>query len=98
MDPEVEAALAIVEADLLGLPYLVAIDALCRASLRARRRDTRLEIWDPSPELRELIELCGLTEVMPCREGSALEARREAEQREQPVRVEEERDPGEPVA
>jgi hypothetical protein len=97
MDRDEEAGLVIVEADLLGLPHLAAIEALCRASLLARRRGVRLVIRDPSPELRALLELCGLAEALSCREGSALEAPREAEQREQAFGVEEEGDPGEPV-
>jgi STAS domain len=97
MEQDEGTAPVIVRADLLGVPPLALVDALCRAALRARRRGARLEIRDASPELRELLELCGVAELVPCRERSAREPGREAEQREQPS-VEEERDPGDPVA
>lgn len=42
-----------------------AIDALARLALVARRRGVRLWVRDPSPELRELFELAGLTRILP---------------------------------
>jgi hypothetical protein len=52
-------------------------------------------------ELRELVELCGLSEALPCADdaaGSGVQTVRQAEEREPAGRVEEERDPGDPTA
>lgn len=42
----------------------VAVDALARLALAARRRGCRVRLAGISAELRELIELAGLTEVL----------------------------------
>jgi anti-anti-sigma regulatory factor len=79
-------------------PDLWTIDALARARLVARRDGCELRLADASPELRELLELAGLAEAVPCEEGSALDAKGEPEGREEARGVEEERDPADPVA
>jgi len=43
----------------------VVVDALARLQLVARRRGCRLTLVDPSSELRELVGLMGLGEVLP---------------------------------
>ncbi len=70
---------------------LGVVDRLARLQLCARRRGVRFALVDLPAPLRELIELVGLTEVL-------VEPRREAEEREQRRRIEEERELGHPPA
>jgi anti-anti-sigma regulatory factor len=74
----------------LTRPDAVTIDALARLGLRARRGGRELHLRDPSPALCELIDLCGLAAVL------RVEARRQAEEGEQPLRVEERVEMGDP--
>jgi anti-anti-sigma regulatory factor len=69
---------------------LATVDALARAALNARRAGSRLRVVNADPELRELIELAGLTEVLVGRDG------RQTEQREQPLDVEKRVEPDDP--
>jgi hypothetical protein len=71
---------------------LAAVDALARCALAARRVGCRLEVRGASAELVELIELAGLAETL------GLEPRREPEEREERLGVEEEADAADPVA
>jgi ABC-type transporter Mla MlaB component len=66
---------------------LAAVDLLARLALAARRRGRVLRVRRAPDELCELIELCGL--------GDALG---KPEQREERLRVEEERQLGDPAA
>jgi ABC-type transporter Mla MlaB component len=70
------------------------VDALARLALRARRLGCAISLRDVSSELRELLALAGLCEILPCSQGSGLEVVGQPEQREEPLRVEEERDSG----
>jgi hypothetical protein len=65
---------------------LGTVDALARIRLAGRRLGFEVRVV-PSPDLLELIELCGLVEVL-----------RQPEQREEPLGVEEERQLGDPPA
>jgi hypothetical protein len=56
-----------------GCPDMVLIDLLARMHLATRRGGMGLRIRDATPQLIELIELCGLTCVL------APEARRQSE-------------------
>jgi anti-anti-sigma regulatory factor len=68
-----------------------AVDALARLALIAKRLGCPLKVRCASPELRDLVELCGLTDALGVgRDG------REAEVREQPLDVEERVDPDDP--
>jgi hypothetical protein len=69
-------------------PTLETIDTLARLRLRLQRP---LTLRRASAELRTLIELCGLEEVL------RVESRREAEEREERLRVEEEGELGDTV-
>ena len=69
---------------------LATVDALARAALNARRAGMRLRVVNAPPELRELIAFAGLEEVLLGRDG------RQAEEGEQPLRVEERREPDDP--
>jgi ABC-type transporter Mla MlaB component len=77
--------------DVRALPAdLTTIDVLARLQLAARRCGCELRLCHATAELRCLLELTGLEEVL------ALEPERQPEEREQRLRVEEEgqlRDP-----
>ena len=70
---------------------LAFVDALARTALVARRFGLAMRVRDPSDELRGLLELVGLAEVL------GLEPRRESELGEQ-LRVEEVVEPGDAPA
>lgn len=72
------------------------IDAMARMQLTARRLGRRVRLLDASGELKDLLALTGLSDVVPCEELS-LEARRHAEQREPASGIEEEGDPADPT-
>jgi STAS domain len=79
-----------VTCDVSGLAAEVAaVDALARLALVARRLGCPLKVRRASPELRDLVELCGLTDAL----GVVGRNGRQPEQREQPVDVEERVDP-----
>ncbi|HZS24902.1 MAG TPA: hypothetical protein VFA30_07925 [Gaiellaceae bacterium] len=67
------------------MALLRALDVLARLRLRTRRAGVELTVVYVTDELREVIELAGLGEVL------LLELQREPEEREEPLRVEEER-------
>ena len=73
-------------------PDLAAVDALARLQLFAKRRGSRIRLLHASEELRGLLALTGLSEVVPC--ALRLEARGESEEGEEVLGVEEEADPG----
>jgi ABC-type transporter Mla MlaB component len=81
------------ECDVAGVttPDLATVEALARVELTARRLGTDIRLRGASVELLELLALCGL----PI--GLVLEAEGQAEEREEARRVEEERDPTDPV-
>ena len=68
------------------------IDALARLQLAARRLGLELRLCRASGQFRELIAFAGLGGVL------LLEPGRETEEREEPLRVEEERQLGDPAA
>jgi ABC-type transporter Mla MlaB component len=93
----VEGRPALVECDVAAIRRADAevVEALCRLQVAARRAGCRIVLRHPHGELRDLLELMGLSEVVPC--GSDLETRREPEQREPPPGIEEKRDAGDPI-
>ena len=70
-------------------PDLALVESLARMQLRARRRGERVRLRNVSDDLRGLLELVGLSDVL------AVEAEREPEFREE-VRVDEVMQPGDP--
>jgi anti-anti-sigma regulatory factor len=68
------------------VPDGAALDALARLQLNARRLGLELLLRNASSELQELIAFAGLDEVL------RVELEREPEEREERVRVEEERE------
>ena len=79
------AAVVVVDVAAIGPPGLGAVDLLARLELAARRAAGRIRLRDPAPSLHALLDLVGLR----------FEVEWQAEQREPPLRVEEEVEPGE---
>jgi hypothetical protein len=71
---------------------LGTVDALARLRLAARRSGLELRLGHVPDELRELITFVGLAEAL------GLEPRRQAEEREERVGVQEERELDDPAA
>jgi hypothetical protein len=67
----------------LACADLGLVNGLARAALNVHRQGERLCVVNATPALQELIALAGLEDVLLRRD------RREAEQREKPLRVEE---------
>jgi len=55
---------------------LGTVDVLARLALIARRRGCRFSVRDAPPDLRALLALAGLAEILPCAPGSGVEAER----------------------
>ena len=70
---------------------LRSVEALARLQLAARRLGCRLQVCHAPADLLCLIEFTGLSEVL------GLEPGREPEEREDPLRVEEERELDDPA-
>ena len=68
------------------------VDALARLQLAAKRRGGRIVLQNASRDLAELVGLMGLADAL------GLEPRRQPEEREERLGVEEERELGEPPA
>ena len=71
---------------------LGTVDVLARLQLAARQSGTELRVTHASDDLRELITFVGLAEVL------GVEPRGQAEEREQAIGVEEERELDDPPA
>jgi hypothetical protein len=86
--------------DVAGIaePDAVIVEALARVQLTARRIGRRIWLRHACGELTDLVALMGLAEVLPVVAGLLVEAGGQAEEREERLRVEEERDPAEPIA
>jgi ABC-type transporter Mla MlaB component len=91
-----DADLVVCDVAGIGPVDAVAVDALARLQLTARRLGRRVWLRDACGELRDLLAFVGLGEVLRCGPASAVEPRWQAEEREQALRVEEETDPGDP--
>ncbi|MGI5457340.1 STAS domain-containing protein [Streptomyces sp. CA-249302] len=77
----------VVDVAAIGPPGLGAVDLLARLELAARRAGGRIRLRDPAPSLHALLDLVGLR----------FEVEGQPEQREPPLGVEEEVEPGEPA-
>jgi ABC-type transporter Mla MlaB component len=78
-------------------PDAVTVDALARLQLTARRSGLQLRLRHAAGGLEGLITLMGLGDVLPAGEASGLEERRQPEEREESLGVQEEADPGDPT-
>lgn len=93
-------------------PDADTIDALARLQLLALRVGVRFRFSSACEELRDLLALTGLADVLPCEQppcdplrraapsgsSSSVKPLGQAEQREHALRVEKERDPRDPPA
>lgn len=78
-------------------PDAATIDALARVQLTARRLGRQVQLRHACGELRDLVALMGLGDVLPLSGALRLEPRGQAEDREQARGVEEEADPDDPA-
>jgi hypothetical protein len=92
------AEIVVCDAAALTDPDIGTVDALARLQLTALRLRSQITLCHASTDLRELLGLAGLGGVVPCREELRVEAKREAEDREEPLRVEEEGDAADPTS
>jgi hypothetical protein len=81
----------------VSYPDAGTVEALARMQLTARRFGGRMVLRNACGELRGLLTLSGLSDVLPCGE-LRLEARGHGEEREPAGGVEEEGDPTDPIA
>lgn len=79
-------------------PDLGTVAALARLRMSERGLGWSLHLRYASPQLQELLDLCGLTEILPLCEDSTLVDEGQPEQGEQPRGVEEVVEPGDPTA
>lgn len=82
------------DVEAIGRPDVSTIDALARLTLTARQCGSDVAVVGANAALDELVALVGLSRVI--RLGS-VEPWRQAEEREERLGVEEERDPGDAV-
>jgi hypothetical protein len=82
----------VLDCGLLRAPTATTIDQIARLQLAAKRCGCRLELKDMGLELAALIGFCGLSEVL------RVEVERQAEERKQFRRVEEESELDDPSA
>ncbi|MDQ3987315.1 MAG: STAS domain-containing protein [Actinomycetota bacterium] len=89
----------VVVCDVCGVvkPDAVAVEALARLQLTARRLGYRIRIRHACRELQDLLALTGLRDVFLC-EDLSLDPSGKAEEREQPRGIEEEANSGDPTA
>ena|SRR5579883_1941595 len=73
----------------LAVTDMVAVEALTRMQLTARRLGSRMLLRGTSAELQSLLSLLGLQEILPSEPERSGQARRQAEEREQPRSIEE---------
>ena len=84
-----DADVVICDVGALVAPDVGTVDALARVALTARRLGRRVRLHRACGELRDLLALLGLDDVVPSVGDLAVEARRQPEQREHPRGVQE---------
>ncbi|MGH2753943.1 MAG: STAS domain-containing protein [Actinomycetota bacterium] len=77
-------------------PDAVAVDALARLQLTARRCGSKVRVRNAREDLQQLIALMGLSDVVPVSPDLSVEPGRQPEEREERGGVEEEIDPADP--
>ncbi len=87
----------VVEMRAITNPDLATVDALSRLQVSVHGLGCSIRIRNASLELQELLGLCGLSDALPLSEELALVDQGQAEEREQPLRVEEVVEPGDPA-
>lgn len=88
------AVLVVCDVGSLADPSAAAVDMLARLRLMARRLGLELLLVNAHDDLDELIGLMGLRDVLGCGGGLGVQVRGQPEEREEPLGVEEETDPG----
>jgi hypothetical protein len=78
----------------LAEPDLGTVDALARLQLTVKRLGGSIELRGATSRLEELLALAGLEGVLPLCPDLGVEPVGQSEQREEPLGVEEEADPG----
>jgi len=78
-------------------PDVAAVEALARLRVATRRLGRRMRVRNASEEFEALLAFMGLGDVLPARESLRLEVRRQPEQREERLCVEEERELPDPA-
>lgn len=96
-DPDEASTVVVCDMGPVTHPDAGTIDALARLQLIARRDGVRLHLLNTSQELRELLALTGLSDVLPLCPGLPGRVGRQAEEREQPIGVEEGDHPTDPI-
>jgi anti-anti-sigma regulatory factor len=94
---ETEEAWIVCDVARLHAPDAVAIDALARLQLAARRLGREIRLFGACEWLQDLLHITGLGEVLPACDELSLEARGQLEQREPSSGIEEERDAADPI-
>lgn len=92
-----DADLIICDVEALDDPDVVTVEVLARLQLTARRLGREVQFRHACNELKDLLALTGLDDVVRLFAGRGLEPRGKAEEREQTRRVEEETDPNDPT-
>lgn len=87
-----DADLIVCDVGALVDPDAVAVDALARLQLTARRLGRRVKIRHACDKLQDLVVLMGLRDVVPLWAGLGPETRGQSEEREHPRGVQEEAD------
>jgi ABC-type transporter Mla MlaB component len=82
----------------LSDPDAGTVEVLCRLQLAVKRCGSRLLLVHACGELRELLDLMGLSEVLPLCGELELQSGRQTEEREPATSIEKERDPADPIA
>jgi ABC-type transporter Mla MlaB component len=95
---ESAADLVVCDVGPLVLPDAVAVDAVARLQLTARRLGRELRLRRAPGELQELLTLVGLRDVVARWSRLRLELQRQPEEGEQASRVQEEIGPDDPAA
>lgn len=92
---------SIIDVSMVTRPDCSTVDALARMQLEARRSGRTIRLHGACHELRELLSLAGMSEILPCADAadaSGVEAVGEAEEREPSSGVEEKRDSADPIS
>jgi anti-anti-sigma regulatory factor len=84
----------LVDVSAIADPDCGTVDDLARLQLAAGRLGQRVMLVGAPPKLIELVEMAGLSEVLPAVPRSGVEVGRESEEGEEALGVEEEGDPG----
>jgi hypothetical protein len=90
---ENEASVVVCDVGALTDPGVSAVEALARVQLTAHRLGLEVRLRHASRELRDLLNLVGLCDVLPMDAASGGESSGQTEQREHAVGVQEEADP-----